>query len=253
MTFLGDAVGMPGFHPQQLDNGSTKILRGWFDPRDGRTLTRVSGRVTAITNKVSGVPAVEVAGNGPLWAPTGINGGPALEGTGVNWLQTTEAPLVAVAGAAGGDAACTIIWLMFRPVGFGACWGWGDPTEPFNNQYFSGGTGITRNDGSGQTQWSDAPLLSTPIAMSQVWYGGSTLPTLRQNCVDMPQSVTAGAPPRGCGVPTHFTLMARSRATRDPMVGFGGPYLIYTGALSAPEQDVGANGLLGWYRLPKGP
>lgn len=229
------------------------MLRGWFDTRDPSTRTVTSGRISALKNKVSGVNASEVSGNGPALGTT-LNGGPCLVGTGSNFLRTTESALVDCAAASGGQQASTVIWLFeATSPSFGASWGWGDPTEAFASQYFSGGQGITRNESGTQTQWAGANSTGwdDPVSVSQGYPGAVGTPSLRRDCVDQSMALTVGTEPRACGTPTHFTLMARSRLTTDPLVGLFGVALIYSGLLSTGNQDLGMNGIRSWWGLPR--
>lgn len=256
------SASLPGFHPMQLDNGTTQVLRAWFDPRDPRTRTITAGRVSSYLNKVSGVAATEPAADGPALGTT-LNGGPCLVGNGAAVLASTEAAILSCWTASGGLAPQTVIALLQgTALPAGPVCSVGRSDEPFiQSSTFEWQTladspncwTYARSPAVGVTvQWFGGnPSTASPIAIAMRFNG--TAPTLRFNgaTIAMPTTAASGAPPGVVTSPQRFSMLARARQNFPGKASMLlGPLLLYTGSMSDADCDVALAGLQHWYGLP---
>lgn len=258
------ASGKQGFNPLVYDNGTTKRLRAWFDPRDPSGYTLTAGRVAALRNIVSGVNAVEEAAAGPALG-TGLAGGPCLVGNAASYLTTTEANILACWTASAGVGAHTLIVLAQGSLATnsGGMCGVGRADQAFNqssnfemNSIADSANCYTysRTPSGPNVQWfGGAPVQNVPVAAALVW-PGATPPLLRVNGVAaapaMALTAASAAPPGAVTTPQRFALLARGRQNYPGrFTGLLGPVLVYAGALTAGECDGACEGLRRWYGL----
>lgn len=253
------SASLPGFYPQQLDNGSTKLLKGWFDPRDPSKYTITSSRVSSLLNKKTGVAAAEVSSSGPALG-TSLNGGPCLVGAGGVYLLTTEAALLSLWTGASGHATHTVIALAQFASASTACMmlGPGKSTEAF---FESGGYGqdatkygsfrlnSTPANTSNYASTSATISAGTPVALA--WRYSGTAPSLRIAGASVALTNTGGPADNAITTADRVAIMNNARSSvNSPLNGLLGPVLLYSGVLSDAECDTASDGLRNWYGLP---
>lgn len=256
------SASMPGFHPRQLDNGTTKLLRAWIDPRDPSKYTLGSGRVTQAVNKVTGATFDEASASGPTLGTT-LNGGPCLVGGGGVVLLSTEAALLACWNGASGHAVHTIIALVQFASASTACMflGAGKSTEAF---FQSGGYGqdatkygefrlnSTPANTSNYASTSATISAGTPVAVA--WRYNGSAPSLRIAGASVALTNTGGPADNAITTADRIALLNNGRSTVNaPLSGLLGPVLIYggTAVLSDAECDDACDGIRAWYGLAR--
>lgn len=254
------SASIPGFHPRQLDNGSTKILRGWLDPRDPSKYTLASGRMTDLVNKVTGVAFSETAGSGPAFSDSGLNGGPCLVGASGDVLLSTEAALLNLWNGSSGHATHTIIYLAeYSTASFtGNTIGVGKSSETF---FQSGGYGQATtkfnefrldSTGGNTSSYNSTPALTANTPIAHAWRYSGSAPTLRVGGASVTLTNTAGPADNAITTADRVALMNNGRSTLNgPMSGKCGPVILYSGVLSDAECDDASDWLRACYGLAR--
>lgn len=255
------AASMPGFHPMQLDNGTTKIVRGWFDPRDSRQRTITSSRVSSYVNKISGVAATETGTSGPAVSASGLNGGPCLVGAGGVALLSTEPALLNLWNGSSGHATHTLIALAQFASASTACMvaGAGKAADAF---FQSGGYGqdatkygefrlnSTPANTSNYQSTSATISAGTPVALA--WRYNGSAPTLRIAGASVALTNSGGPADNAITTADRVALMNNARSSLNaPLSGLLGPLIWVAGLLSDAECDDACDGVRAWYGLAR--